>query len=58
MKHISMHHLHRSFGRYLPKRIEDVVLKALDKQPHRLLQYLRNDVRDLRKYRKKPYPKH
>lgn len=46
----------RSFGRYLPRRIEDVVHKALEKQPHQRYQSAQLMARDLRKAIEKTVP--
>lgn len=46
----------RSFGRYLPRRIEDVVLKALEKQPHQRFQSAQMMARDFRKAIEKTVP--
>jgi serine/threonine protein kinase len=46
----------RSFGRYLPRRIEDVVLKALEKQPHQRYQSAQMMARDFRKAIEKTVP--
>ncbi len=46
----------RSFGRYLPKRIEDVVVKSLEKQPHQRYQSAQMMARDLRKAIEKTVP--
>ena len=46
----------RSFGRYLPKKVEDVVMKALDKQPHLRYQSAQFFARDFRKSIEKTLP--
>ena len=57
MKHISESPPSiRSFGRYLPRRIEDVALKALEKQPHQRYQSAQMMARDFRKAIEKTVP--
>jgi len=46
----------RSFGRYLPKKVEEVVFKALEKQSHNRYQSAQILVRDLRKAIEKTIP--
>jgi serine/threonine protein kinase len=57
MKHISEQPPSiRSFGRYLPKKVEDIVFKALEKQPHLRYQSAQFLTRELRKMIEKTMP--